>query len=142
MPDVQITLGAILDAEPALTRLGERLLPATISYRVARMLTAITAEVTAFQATRDALIRRYGEVREATEAEQQQMNAPQVVMVRAEHRDTVTRELTALLAERVTLHLPALIDLSWLGDEPITPHDLARLDPLLANGNGGSPHAD
>lgn len=61
MAEITMTLGALVGADVALTRLLEVRMSAQLAYRVAKLAKTIHAETTHFTEQRDALIREYGE---------------------------------------------------------------------------------
>jgi hypothetical protein len=60
-PGLTMTLGELVDAEPALGRLLEVRLSAQLAYNVAKLSKVVQKETKHFQEQRDALIRELGE---------------------------------------------------------------------------------
>lgn len=68
-PQIQTTLGQLLQAVEALRRLGVRSLPMKAAYHLTKLRRLIDSELTIFHERRDALLKELGEQRPATEAE-------------------------------------------------------------------------
>lgn len=131
-PTIQTTLGALVTAEPALTRLSEITLPVSTAYQVAKLLRAVRVETQHFTEQRDTFIRTHGEERDATEAEQA-TGAIRVMAVRPEYQVEFITRMNDLAALVVDLDVRP-IALDTLGPIEWTAADLLALGPLVVDG--------
>jgi len=114
---ITMTLGALVEAEPALDRLLEQKLPAQTAYHLAKLAKLVKAETAHFHAQRDVLIRELG------------APAGDVVEVMLEHRAAFFQRVQELLAVEATI---AWRPLSLAQVSEISGGDVLRLGALLS----------
>lgn len=129
---VNITLGSLVAAVPALQRLAELRLPVKTAYHLAKLLRAVQQEAAEFETQRIALLKQYGEERDATLSEQAQFGAARVTVVPAVQSEAFSTALKALTALEVDVPLQPLT-LAELGDATVAGNDLCLLGALLAD---------
>lgn len=120
---ITTTVGQLLVAEQALTRLGTLTLPVKASYGLARMLTQVQRELTTFHTLREKAIRDLGET-------QQEAGKAPSITVKAEHRQAFADLCQQLADQDVELDLVPF-DLARLGDKEVSAADLAALGSLV-----------
>ena len=128
---IETTLGALVEAEPALGRLLALKLPTKTAYHLAKLAKLVREETQHFHTQREALIRELGTERDPTEAEKvQNGNGTKVISVTPEHWPECQTRLAELAAVQVTIALtPIAID--ELGAIDVAGEDLLALGPLL-----------
>lgn len=128
-PAIRLSLKALLDAHPALTRLAAEKLPIRLAYSVARMLKAVQGDVDEFITQRNALVRKYGIARAPISALERQTHGAEVIEVLPEHLDSYRKDIDALTSIEVTIPRDPLV----LDDvDKIVPADLLALGPLVS----------
>lgn len=129
---ITTTLGALLEAEPALEELEQLRLPAKPAYHVAKLARLVLAETQIFKQQRDALIRELGTERPAAAAEQAAGAGPTTIQVTPENLAVYVERVNALAAVPVEIAWRplALVDLDGV---TLRPADLRRLGPLLSD---------
>lgn len=127
-PTIQTTLGALVQAEPALAPICALKLSARSAYHLKKLAQLVAIETTHFHTERNALIKELGTARpdggfgiEPTIAFEEN---PQFA--------AFLRRVTELAAVEVTIPWGPL-DLAMLGDEKVSAAELAALGPLLAD---------
>lgn len=126
---IETTLGALVDAEPALTRLLAVPLPVKTGYALAKLGKLVRKETAYFHEQREAAIRALGAARAPNVAEQA-VGHTEIIEVTAEHRPAFFARIALLGAIAVTIPWEP-IALDALGDLAITGEDLLALEPLL-----------
>jgi hypothetical protein len=116
---IVMTLGDLVLAEEALTRLLEVKVPARLAYHVAKLTRLVKAETAHFYTARDSEIRELG---------LESIERPGEFRVREEHMPLYMRRLSELAAVETTIEWTAL-PLAELPE--ITAADLLRLGPLV-----------
>ena len=128
-PAIRITLRALLDAQPALTRLAGERLPVKLAYNVARMVKAVQPDVEEFVQQRNKLVRQYGLPRPPLSEEERQTHGAEVIEVTAANLEAYRQDIDALTNVEVTINREPLV----LTDvDRIAPADLLALGPLVA----------
>jgi len=129
---IDTTLGQLAEAEAAIGRLSSARMPFAAAYRVSKLAKAVTLELTHFHEQRTALVREYGEPRDATVAERAAGAEPIVI-----HVAPGSASWPAFLAKAreladvpVSLTVPAF-DPATVPDLVIAPADLVALGPLV-----------
>ncbi len=112
------TLGALVIAEPTITRLADLRLPMKTAYQLSKWVRLINAELPFYHKERERLVRELGEPHE-DQVTVTQSNMPAFV-----------EAMTALTATAVELAIQPF-DLSTLGDVHVTAFELITLEPLL-----------
>lgn len=128
-PTIRLTLRALLDAQPALTRLAEERLPVKLAYHVARMLKATQPDVEEFVQQRNKLVRQYGIARLPLSDLERQTHGAEVIEVTAENLDAYRRDIDALTSVEVTINREPLV---LEGVDKIAAADLLALGSLVA----------
>jgi hypothetical protein len=125
---IRLTLRALLDAHPALTRLATDKLPVKLAYSVARMVKVTQGEVDEFLTQRNALVRQYGLARAPLSDLERQTHGAEVIEVMPEHLEAYRRDIDALTSVEVTIPRDPLV----LDDvDKIAAADLLALGPLV-----------
>jgi hypothetical protein len=112
-----MTLGALVEAEPALDRLLDQKLSAQAAYHLAKLATLVRAETAHFHAQREALIREFG------------TPTGEVIEVQPDQRPEFFRRVQELLAVEATI---AWRPLSVAQVLEISGGDVLRLGALLS----------
>ena len=129
-PEIVLTLGQIIQAHPVIERLCTARVPAVSAYRFAKLARALAPEVSHFNAQREALIREYGQEREATEVERAG-GASSIYEVKREHLATFGERMGDLAA--VSAHLDVSpLTIEDLGSVEVSGADLLALGSLVA----------
>lgn len=123
MPTIQTTLGALVEAKPALDRLAAERLPIKTAYRLTRLLGRVRDELKPFEAQRLAIIRQYGTKRDGSQ--QQGLDLYDIPPDRAA---AFERDLRALVDETVTIDQAPVV---LTGVETISASDLLALAPFV-----------
>jgi hypothetical protein len=121
---MNLTLGELVYAEPALDRLLDVKLPAQTAYHIAQLAKAVKAETQHFNTQREAFIRELGVP-----------NGDQSLEVPPEHRAEFFRRMAELAAVEVSLACRPLT-LHLLEAQEICGADLLRLGVLVVDTNG------
>lgn len=129
---ITLSLGALVNAEPALSRLGTQRLPAKTAYQVAKLIRKVADDTKHFQGQRNALIKELGADRPATDAEKATGSGETVTEVTVENRPAFFARLQELADVSVDLDATP-VDLATLGE--ISPADLIALGPLVTGGD-------
>lgn len=116
---ITTTLGALVNAEPALIRLSEIRLPIKIAYQIGKLIRTIAGDIGDFHIQRDAFIRQYGGPAENNQ-----------ITVLPEHISTFLLDMNELSSTSVTIDMQPL-DLNSFGTVDISPADLIALMPIL-----------
>jgi hypothetical protein len=119
---IQTTLGALVQAEPAIATIAAMLLSAKSAYHVAKLARLVATETRHFHTSRDAIIQELGTARDGGGAE---------LKPDAEAWPAFVARVTELAAVEVTLPWGP-ITLAMLGDAPVSAQVLVALGPLLA----------
>lgn len=122
---IETTLGTLVQAEPALSRLAEARLPARVSYRVARLIRAVGVEVGHFSQEKTKLLKELGQPEGPARPD-----GTQSFTVAPERAEEWVRRVTELAAVDVRIELTP-IALTDLGDHAMSPADLLTLGPLV-----------
>lgn len=122
-----VTLRQIMEAQPALQSLVQQSLPVKQAYHLARLLKTLEPEVQAFQEQRNALIKKHGRERPASEAERP-VHGETVVEVEAAQFTIFRERVNELLETEVTLDRPKI---ALNGSLQMTARDLLVLDPFI-----------
>ena len=120
---IDTTLGALAEAQPALQRLGALSLPAKPAYHLSKLIRLVNAAMESYSDVRNKLVTKYGTPVAET---------PGMFTFTAENGDAFTKEVRALNAEPVTIAWSPISLDAW-GDVNVSPGDLAALGPLLAD---------
>lgn len=118
-----VTLEKIVLAEKALKSLAEVKLPIKVSYRVGKLLQAVTPELLEFNKQRDKLIVELGEKDEKGANYTIQPNTPAM-------QEFATR-LGELLPLKVEINADP-ISMTTLGEIDLTPGEMVALSPFLS----------
>jgi len=120
---IETTLGALVEAEPALGPICALKLNARSAYHVKKLAQLVAQETKHFHDERNALITEYG-----TKQDDGQI----LVKPDSEHFPTLIAKLNELAA--VPVEIPwGPVTLEMLGDAPISAGELLALGPLLAD---------
>ena len=122
-----LTLKQLLEAQPALQRLGNEKLPVKVAYNVARLLKDLQVELDEFHRQRGVLVDRFGTKRVSTDAERP-VHGPEVIEVLTDKMADFRKEIDDLVSVVVTINREPL---SLEGIPDITPADLIVLEPLF-----------
>lgn len=131
------TLGALIQAVPALTRLVAHPLPIKVAYHASKLCRLIDAETPHFEAQRAAFFKDLAVERPPTPKEWEVVTGPLVTEIPAAQRPEFERRMQELAALPVTLAWSP-IALADLGAITISTGDLLALGPLVT----GEPAAD
>jgi len=141
MPEILTTLGACVDAEPALSRLAAHTWPVKTAYHIARLLKLVREESRAFEDERVKLVRALGVARPPTETEQARGLRDEVIEVPADKLKDYLQQHADLRAVPATIGwAPLTVDMIEAQTQPIPATDL-DIGPFLLepSGNGGPP---
>lgn len=136
-PAIATTLGALIEAIPALTRLVAHPLPIKVAYHASKLCRLIDAETPHFQAQQTAFFKELAVKRPATRKEQQAGHGQEVTEIPPAQRTEFDRRMKELAALPVTLAWSP-VALADLGAITISTGDLLALGPLIT----GEPAAD
>jgi len=126
---IETTLGVLVAAEPALARLAAEKLPIKVAYHIAKLAKLVIAETELFKQQRDALVKRLGTVRAATEAERA-VHGSEVWEVQPPHQREFVDQLTELLkSPSMVAWVP--LEFEELKDVVLPAADLLALGPLV-----------
>lgn len=117
---IEVKLQDIINAAPALERIGESKLPAKAAWRVSRLLSKLLTEHRAYMKIRLDKFKEHGETKDAG----------QTYTVPVEKMPTLNAELEALLAEKVKVDYDP-IPLALFGDAPLAPADLVAVEKFV-----------
>lgn len=124
---IETTLGACVDAEPALSRIATQRFSATTAYRLATLLRLLRVEVQQFDAQRVALVKEFGTSRPPTAAEVAAgASGDEVVQVPPAHVPAFNARWRELRDVPVTV-AAGPITLADLDGREVTPMDLFEL---------------
>ncbi len=135
---IETTLGALIEAEPALRRLLAKPLPARVAYHLAKLGRMVREEVRHFEEQNQALIKELGAEREPTEAEKARNVPGPITEVKKENLPAFFERRAELLAVEVTLAWGP-IALADLGAMEIAGEDLEALDVLIVDAAAAEP---
>lgn len=121
MPEITLTLGELVNAEGALTRLMDVKMSAQLAYNIAKLAKAVQKETKHFHEQREALIREMGEPFP---------DDPQKMIVKPSEVATFTARINELAAVEATLTIQPL-KLESLPE--MTGADLLALGPLVTD---------
>jgi hypothetical protein len=127
---IQMKLGALVDAVPALSRLVQLQMPAKGAYGVARLVKKAQAEIDVFNSVRGKYIEQFGVERETTPEERAQSGQLKTKAVAPEHMPEFLQKMAELSAQDITLDV-APLSLASFGDAAVRPGDLMALGALL-----------
>lgn len=116
---IDTTLGALVQAEGALHRLGLERLPIKAAYHLSKLARLVLAETKEFETQRLALVEALGAP-----------NEQGVLQVTPEHMPEFTRLINELAAVEITIPWGPL-DLTPLRDLRMSASDVAQLGPLV-----------
>jgi hypothetical protein len=129
---IPTTLGALVQAEPALGRLLEQRVSMRTAYHLAKFAKLVRDETAVYHQQRDALIRELGAPREPTDAERATGIQGPVTEVTPANRTAFFARERELAAVPVTLEWTRL-NLSTLDGIQVSGADLLALEPLLTD---------
>lgn len=121
---IQTTLGALIAAEPALTRVIARDWPLSMAFKLARLARVVRVETATFEALRQQLVKKYG-----TEPD-----ADGNFHVKPQHLSEFARQVNEAAAAAVALDAQPLSASQIAKHAPemrVSPQDLADLGPLF-----------
>lgn len=127
---IETDLGTVAAAAPSVRALAALVLSAKQAYHIAKLVRLIEVEERIFVEKRDALIKKFGAEREATEKELSSGAAPTVWSVLPANMDDFRREVADLATLPVAIEWKP-ITLSMLGDSKVSGGELAALGPFL-----------
>ena len=131
-PQIQTTIAALVDAEPALGRLASQKLDARTRYHVVKLTTLVTAEVQAhFYAPRHEAFKEFGVPREPTAAERAKMGPDPVLEVAPANLDKFRARMKDLGAVPVTIPWGPITSAMVEAYVDLTAADLLALGPLF-----------
>lgn len=125
---ITTTVGALIQAEGALTRLMARDWPLPMTFRLTRLARAVRAETMMFESLRQTLVRKYG-----TEPD-----AEGTLRVRPECLAEFSRQVNETAAASVTIEAAPLTAAQILAAMPemrLAPRELIELGPLFDDGD-------
>lgn len=128
---ITITLGGLVNAEAALSRLCAERLPATTAYQVAKLMRLAAVETKHFHVQRQAVYKELGVERPATD-EERATGVETMIEVAPEHLLDLHKRIQEHADVSVSLDAKP-VDLATLGD--ISPADLMALGPLVTGGD-------
>jgi hypothetical protein len=134
---IQVTLGALVNAEEPLARLGAEKLPFQIAYHIATLRRLVAIETKHFHEQRNAFVMELGAKRAVTKAEQK-MGHTEIIEVTPANRGEFKSRVDKLSAVEVELAAKPL-NMADLVDAAISSNDVQALEPLLA---GAAPVTD
>lgn len=133
---IETTLGAIVDAWPALGRIAGRNLPILVAYHVKTLCRLLEPEAEKFNECRLAAVKELGRKRKSTEAERADGWEDEITVVeQGPNKVEFIKRINALRAQKVTVRAFP-VPLALLGDADMTAADLLVLEPFV---NGAPP---
>lgn len=127
---ITTTLGALVQAEPALGRLLDVRVSMKTAYTLSKLAKLVREETSVYHQQRDALIKELGASREPTAAETALGMQGPVTEVTPENRTAFFARVAELAAIPVTLAWTP-VELAALDGIPMSGADLLALEPLL-----------
>jgi hypothetical protein len=128
---IETTLGALIEAQPALERLAAARLSVKTAYHIAKLIRLATPELQQFQTQRNALVQTFGAERPATAAERAaNQGQPTTLEVTPENRPAFFAQVAELVSIPTTLAWTPLA-IEALDGVEITAADLLALGPFL-----------
>lgn len=115
-------LETLVNAAPALQALAATSLPVKLAYKIARVLPLVNAELKAYNAARDGLLKQHGKPDEAG----------RMFSIEGAGIALFTEGIELLHAEEVCIDFPA-VSIEALGESKMTPAQLASLDFMLTD---------
>jgi hypothetical protein len=116
-----LTIAQIKNAEPVLGKMINTSLPVKVSFRIGKLVAALSKDIEQFEKYRVDLFEKYGEPSEED---------PQARVIKPEHQQMFFEEINGLLQEVVELP-DAKFTLEDLGDLKLTPAEMLSLSPWL-----------
>jgi hypothetical protein len=135
---IRLAVRELLDAQPALQRLGAEKLPIKVAYNLARLMRVIQPELDDFYKQRNDLVKQYGVTRPATDAERTQ-HGDEVTEVPKDKIEEFRNEINELADEKITLDREPLKLGANFPD--ISAADIIALGALLADDEDEQPSA-
>lgn len=114
---MKTTIKSILNATDTLSRLAERTLPVRQSYRLAKLVKAVNAEMSVYHDERIKICKRYGTLNEA----ERRYEFPD------ENREAAENDLQELISQEVELDVKP-IDISNL---ELSAQDIINIEPFI-----------
>jgi len=137
---IQMTLGEVLEAEVALTRLAAMPWPVRTGYHISKLLRLLRVETQLFEQQRIAAVREFGTPRPATDEERARGNGEEITQVPPARMTEYLRKVTELQQLPITIDW-APLTIEAFGDQRLTGIDMLALGPLVMNGAGeGAQH--
>lgn len=134
---IQTTIGALVEAEPALAKLATLKLDAKTRYHVVKLARLVSQEVREhFTEPRNEAVKEYGAEREPTESEKVTFGPQKVTEVRPEHKPQFFARVNELAAVPVTIPWGPLTTAMVDSCTDVTAADLLALGPLFDMGEG------
>lgn len=118
---MKIILGQLKVSEPAFATLANSRLPASISYQVAKMLKAVSSELTLLEEQRIASVKKFG-VSDPTTQE---------IAVSAENASAFSAEMNALISMEIDLPFEKINLVEHLGNIELKPAEIVLLEPFF-----------
>lgn len=129
---LQTTLGDLVAAEEALSRVAALKLPVKSAYHVAKLVRLVREETRVFHEQRDAFIRELGEASVAN------AHGEQTITVKPANWPEFQKRIRELAAIAVTIAWGPLT-LDMFGEESIAAADLLALGPLVTLEGASTP---
>lgn len=124
------TMGALLQAEGVLERLGTERVPARVAYHLAKLTDAVRAETKHFHERRRALITELGQERPPTPAEAEASGGAPVIEVTAENREAFASRVNEIAEVAVSID-KWLLTIDLLDAFTLSSDDVRALGPLV-----------
>lgn len=129
---IQTTLGALVNAEPALAYLAGIRMSATVAHHIRTILRIVRVETADFTTQRNALIQELGEERDATPEEAQATGQTRLHAVLPANYQAFSDRLQELASVPVDLPVRPLT-LEDLGSVELSARDLDLLGPFVVD---------
>lgn len=129
---IHTTLGTLVNAEPALSRLSDVKLPIKTAYQLGRLIRVVKVETADFATQRNALIQELGEERDATPQELAQTGQQRIVAVLPANYDAFGAKMQELASVPVELAVRPLT-LEDLGSVELSARDLELLGQFVVD---------
>lgn len=112
MATLNIKLREVLDAVPVLTKLTEHKFPASVAFDLSRLIKALQVELNAYDETRIALIKQYGEtvpvMAKIEGTDDETPTGEHRTQVKAEFMNEFHHELSDLLNKQIEIVAPMI----------------------------------
>ena len=121
---MQITLYELKNLEEPLSRLINQRLPIKVAYRLSKMLTKVTKELSTLETHRQALIKEFGDVSE---------DGQSIAITDPEKLKLFQEQFMELLQENIELNYEPVSIQLISDDVDLTVQDIALLSPLFTD---------